>query len=69
MIVEPYDFRFPFQNVDFENDAMRESNYVPNAEDSLERWEIRFVFNRKGATRGAGSRLMDFFSSYFRPEI
>jgi hypothetical protein len=32
-------------------------------------WAIRFVFNRKGDTRGARSRLMDFFCSYFTPGI
>jgi hypothetical protein len=48
---------------------MRESNYVSKAEDSREWWAIRFVFNRKGDTCGARSRLMDFFCSYFTPGI
>jgi hypothetical protein len=52
-----------------ETDRMRESNYVSNAESSHEGGTIRFVFNRKGDTRGARFRLMDFFCSYFMPGI
>jgi hypothetical protein len=69
MTVEPYDFSFPFSNIDFENDVMRESNYVSNADHWREGGTIRFVFNGKGDTRGAKSRLMDFFCSYFTPRI
>jgi len=48
---------------------MRESNYVSNAEYSREIRQSAFAFNRKGGTRGATSRLMDFFSSDFTPGI
>src|SRR6185369_1512132 len=47
--------------------AFSESNYVSNVEDSREGGAIRFVFNRNGDTRGARSRLIDFFCGYFAP--
>jgi len=48
---------------------MREGNYVSKAEDSRENRQSAFAFNRKGDTRGARSRLMDFFCSYFTSGI
>jgi hypothetical protein len=42
---------------------------VSNAEDSRQNRQSAFAFNRKGGTRGARSRLMDFFCSYVMPGI
>jgi hypothetical protein len=58
-------FQIPLSIDCLETGAMRESKYVPNVEDSGEGGAIRFVFNRKGDTRGASSRLIDFFCSHF----
>ena len=43
MIVEPYDFGFPFRMSTSKNDAMKESNYVSNTEDSRKGGAIHFV--------------------------
>ena len=69
MIVEPYDFKFPFSIECLETDPMRESNYVSKSEDRRENQQSAFAFNRTGDTRGARSRLMDFSCSYFTPGI
>jgi hypothetical protein len=50
MIVEPYDFKFPFQ-LTASKLTLAESNYVSNAEDSRENRQSAFAFNRKGDTR------------------
>jgi hypothetical protein len=68
MIVEPYDFKFPFQ-LTASKIFVSESNCVSNAEDSRENRQSAFAFNRKGDTRVARRRLMDFFCSYFTPGI
>ena len=68
MIVEPYNYKFPFRLTSLEL-PVSESNYLSNAEDSAENWQSAFGFNEKGNARGSRSRLTDLFCRFLRQEF